>query len=123
MITSIDLVGLKYDVDDATRKYVLNKIGHLDKYLPAHARKSVTAEVRLSEVNRDHGNKNEAEVILNLPDKNITAKDSTTNMMAAIDIVEAKLAAQLRRYKQDHIAHIGKRGIMARFKRSFAREL
>lgn len=123
MITSIDLVGLKYDVDDATRKYVLNKIGHLDKYLPAHARKSVTAEVRLSEVNRDHGNKNEAEVIINLPSKNITAKDSTTNMMAAIDIVEAKLVAQLRRYKQDHIAHIGKRGIMARFKRSFAREL
>ncbi len=123
MITSINLVGLKYDIDDATRRYVKRKIGHLDKYLPSHARKSVTAEVRLREVNRDHGNKHEAEVVLNLPDKNITAKDTTTNMMAAVDIVEAKMVAQLRRYKQEHIAHIGNRGVMARFKRGFAREL
>lgn len=123
MITSIDLVGIKYDVDEATRKYVMRKIGHLDRYLPKHARKSVTVEVRLREVNRDHGNKNEAEVILNVPDKVITAKDSTTNMMAAIDIVEAKILSQLHRYKQERIAHIGNRGVMARFKRSFSREL
>jgi putative sigma-54 modulation protein len=123
MITSIDLVGLKYAIDDNTRKYVMRKIGRLDRYLPAHARKSVTAEIRLRMVNRDHGNKHEAEVILVVPDKTITAKDSTTNMMAAIDIVEAKLLAQLRRYKQERLNHIGNRGLMARFKRSYAREL
>ena len=123
MITSIDLVGLKYTIDDNTQKYVTRKIGRLDRYLPARARKSVTAEVRLREVNRDHGNKHEAEVILRVPDKIITAKDSTTNMMAAIDIVEAKLLAQLRRYKQERVNHIGNRGLRARFKRSYAREL
>lgn len=124
MITSIEITGLnKYLVDDTTKKYVTKKIARLDRYLPRHARASVTAEVKLKEVNRDHGNKYEAEVILNVPDKTITAKDSTLNMLAAIDIVEAKIVTQLRKYKETTIAHVGRRGVMSRFKRSFAREL
>ena len=124
MITSIEITGInKYSVDETTKKYVNKKIGKLDRYLPRHARDSVTAEVKLKEVNRDHGNKYEAEVILQVPNKIITAKDSTVNVLAAIDIVEAKIVAQLRKYKQSSIAHVGRRGVMSRFKRSFAREL
>jgi putative sigma-54 modulation protein len=109
MITSIDISGVKYTVDDNARKYVTRKIGRLDRFLPRHARKSVTADVKLKLVNRDHGNKYEAEVILNVPDHRLTAKDSTVNMFAAIDIVEAKLLAQLRKYKQTTVAYVGKR--------------
>lgn len=123
MITSIDITGIKYDLDETTKKYVNKKIGRLDRYLPRHARNSVTAEVKLREVNRQHGNKYEAEVVLSVPDKIITAKDTTLNMLAAIDIVEAKIVAQLRKYKQTSIAHVGRRGVMGRFKRSYAREL
>ncbi len=124
MITSIEITGLnKYLVDDTTKKYVAKKIARLDRYLPRHARASVSAEVKLKEVNRDHGNKYEAEVLLNVPDKKITAKDSTLNMLAAIDIVEAKIVAQLRKYKQATIGHVGRRSAMSRFKRSYAREL
>jgi putative sigma-54 modulation protein len=57
MIEAITITGVKFTVDETTRKYVVKKIGHLDRYLPRHARKSVTAEVRLQQVNRDHGNK------------------------------------------------------------------
>lgn len=123
MIEAMDIMGVKYELDDTTKKYVTKKIGRLDRYLPKHARKSVTAEVRLKEVNRDHGNKYEAEVILTVPDKVLTAKDSTVNMLAAIDIVEAKLVAQLRKYKQASVPHIGRRGMLDRFKRSYAREI
>lgn len=124
MITSIEITGInKYSLDDTTKKYVMKKIGRLDRYLPRHARASVSAEVKLKEVNRDHGNKYEAEVMLNVPDKKITAKDSTLNMLAAVDIVEAKIVAQLRKYKQATIGHVGRRGTMSRFKRSYAREL
>jgi putative sigma-54 modulation protein len=124
MITAIEITGLsKYPVDDTTKKYVIKKIGRLDRYLPRHARSTVSAEVRLKQVNRDHGNKYEAEVTIIVPDKMITAKDSTLNMLAAIDIVEAKIVAQLRKYKQTTIAHVGRRGVMSRFKRSYAREL
>ena len=104
MIASIDITGIKYNVNARTQKYVMSKVGKLDKYVPAHARKSITADVKLREVNRDYGNKYEAEVILHVPEKTITAKDSTLNMMAAVDIVEAKLIAQLRKYKDSVLA-------------------
>lgn len=123
MITSIEITGIKYELDETTKKYVNKKIGRLDRYLPRHARDSVSAEVRLKEVNREHGNKYEAEVVINVPDKTITAKDTTLNMLAAIDIVEAKIVSQLRKYKQATIGHVGRRGVMGRFKRSYAREL
>ncbi len=123
MIKSIEITGIKYDLDETTKQYVNKKIGRLDRYLPRHARKSVTAEVRLKQVNRDHGNKYEAEIMLTVPDKILTATDSTGNMLAAVDIVEAKIVSQLRKYKQATVAHVGRRGVMSRFKRSYAREL
>ena len=123
MIKPIEITGMKYDLDETTKKYVNKKIGRLDRYLPRHARKSVTAEVKLRQVNRDHGNKYEVEVVLSVPDKMLTATDSTGNMLAAVDIVEAKIVAQLRKYKQVTIAHVGRRGVMSRFKRSYSREL
>ncbi len=122
MIESIKITGIKYDVDDTTRKYVLKKIGRLDRYLPRHARKTATADVRLKQINADHGNKYEAEIILNIPDKRLTVKDSTVNMLAAVDIIEAKLVTQLHKYKEANIPHVGRRGMLSRFKRSYARE-
>lgn len=100
MITAIDITGIKYEVSTKTQKYVLNKLGKLDRYVPTHVRKSMSASVKLRQVNQEHGNKYEAEVIVQVPNKTITAKDSTMNMMAAVDIVEAKLIAQLRKYKE-----------------------
>lgn len=122
MIESLTVTGIKYDVDEKTSKYVTKKIGSLDRYLPRHARKSVKATVKLIQIDEKHGNKYEVEVVMSLPEKTITAKDSTLNMLAAVDIVEAKLATQLRKYKETRIAHVGKQGLMARFKRSFSRE-
>ncbi|RYF29017.1 MAG: ribosome-associated translation inhibitor RaiA [Chloroflexi bacterium] len=122
MINSINITGVKFDLDEATKRYVIKKIGRLDRYLPRHARKSATADVRLKQVNREYGNKYEAEVTLHIPDKTVTAKDSTVNVLAALDIVEAKLATQLHKYKETSVPHIGRRGMLARFKRSYARE-
>jgi putative sigma-54 modulation protein len=122
MIEAIEITGVKFDVDQTTKKYVTKKIGRLDRYLPKHARKSVTADIKLREVNRDHGNKYEAEVILNVPDKTLMAKDSTVNILAAIDIVEAKIVTQLHKYKEEVVPHVGRRGVLSRFKRSYARE-
>jgi len=122
MITSIDITGIKYNVDETTKKYVNKKIGRLDRYLPKHARDSVSAEVKLKEVNRKHGNKYEAEAILRVPDKAITAKDSAVNMFAAVDAVESKILAQLRKYKQAKVLHVGNRSLMSKFKRGFGRE-
>ncbi len=123
MIAQIEITGVgPYSPDDQTKKYIKKKIGGLDRLAPRHARKSMHADVKLAEVNRDKGNKYEVEVILTVPDKRMTAKDSTMNILAAVDIVEAKLATQLRKYKQDTLPHVGKRRLLDRFKRSYARE-
>lgn len=123
MITSIQIKSNSYEIDDITRKYALKRIGRLDRYLPRHARRTASAEVILSQVNHDHGNKYEVEVILNVPGKTITAKDSTINIMAAIDIVEAKIMAQLRTYKSSVQPHLGKNKLLSRFKRTPNKQL
>lgn len=123
MISSINITGLGYDLDETTKKYVMKKIGRLDRYLPRHARKTATVDVKLRQANRAHDNKYEASVVLTLPDRKvITAEDTSMNMLAAIDIVEAKLVGRLRRYKTESVPHIGKRRALSRFKRSYERE-
>ena len=121
MIAHIDISGFKYDIDAPTKRYVMGKIGRLDRYLPRHARKTVRAEVKLKEVNRTNGNKYEAEVILLVPEHTLLAKDSTVNMLAAIDIVEEKLKNQLKKYKSERKNHRGPHGLLRRLKHSFAR--
>lgn len=122
MIENLTITGIKYDLTDTTKKYVEKKIGALDKYLPRHARKSVAADVKIHQIDNPGGNKYEVEVIINVPEKVITAKDSTMNVLAAIDIVESKLTGQLRKYKQANIPHIGFRRVLSKFKRSYERE-
>ena len=108
--------------EEYNKEYVLKKIGSLERLAPRHARKSMHADVKLAEVNRDKGNKYEVEVILTVPDRRLTAKDSTMNVLAAVDIVEAKLNGQLRKYKQANVPHIGFRKVLSKFKRSYERE-
>lgn len=123
MIAQVKITGVgTYTVDEPTKKYIKKKIGSLERLAPRHARKSMHAEVKVAEVNRDKGNKYEVEVNISVPDKELTAKDSTLNVLAAVDIVEAKLAVQLRKYKQETVPHVGRRKLLARFKRSYARE-
>ncbi len=124
MITNIEITGVgNFSPDDRLKKYIRKKIGSLDRLAPRHARKTMRADVKIEEVNRENGNKYEVGVVLQVPNKTLTAKDTTLNAMAATDIVEAKLAAQLRKYHTNNIPHMGNRRLLSRFKRSFAREM
>lgn len=123
MISSVKVAGINYEVDEPTKKYITKRIGHLDRYLPRHARKTAVAVVTIQEVNHDHGNKYEAEINLDIPGKLLNAKDSTVNVFAAVDIVEAKIKAQISEYKYSHVPHIGRHRLLSRFKKSFQREL
>ena len=100
MITSINVIGISYEVNERTEKYAKKHIGRLDRYLPKGTKKDARAEIKLAQVNHDHGNKYEVKITISLINKTFTASDSTGNIMAAIDIVEAKLAEQMREYKK-----------------------
>ena len=123
MIKDITITGVKYELNATTKKYVERKIGSLGQYLPRHARKSASADVKIRQIDNPGGNKYEVEVIINVPDKKIVAKDSTMNVLAAVDIVEARLNGQVRKYKDDVLAHVGgSRWVLAKLKQTFGRK-
>jgi putative sigma-54 modulation protein len=117
MMSRIEITGVRYTPDELTKRYVRKKIGSLDRYVSRHARKTLSAEVKLKEVNRAHGNKYECDVIVQLPETTLAAKDSTLNMLAAVDIVEEKLKNQLKRYHDEHTDHRGRHNFLGRLKR------
>lgn len=114
MLQHIDITGIHYEVDDITKKYIMKKIGRLDRFVSRHGRKSVKAEVVIRQVNRPNGNKYECEVNFVVPGKVLNATDSTMNALAAVDIVEAKLSEQLRKYKDANAPQKGWRARLAR---------
>lgn len=101
MISNIDISGVHYDVTDDLKKYVTKKVGRLDRFVPRHARKTMHAKVILTEL-KTKSDRNQCEIIIQLPEQQITAKESTINMFAAIDIVETKIKNQLAKYKANH---------------------
>jgi putative sigma-54 modulation protein len=117
MSIKIEKAGKDYHIDKTTDKYIEKRIGRLERFLPNHARKAAAAIVTIRQVNKPHGNKYSVEVVLNVPHKTITAHDESSNVLAAIDIVEVKLASQISRYKAEAKPHIGKHGLLARVKR------
>ena len=112
MINKIDISGSNYKIEDNFKKYATKKIGKLDRYLPRGSKKDVVAKVVVTEVNRDHGNKYEKSVAMEIPGgKVISAKDECSNLFAGVDIVEAKLTGQIRRYKLEQTPHKSRRGL------------
>lgn len=102
MMQRIAIDGIHTDISDDLEKYIIKKIGKLDQYMSRHARQSAHAEVKLKEAKVKAKKACTCEVILHLPHDLITTKETTGNMFAAVDIVEAKLKNQLKKYKEKH---------------------
>ena len=101
MIDHVDITGIRYEVTEDLKKYITKKASKLDKFAPRHARKMMHVDVKLTEL-KTKSDRNQCEFIVHLPDQQITAKESTINMFAAIDIVETKIKNQLKKYKDLH---------------------
>jgi ribosomal subunit interface protein len=121
MIKSIQLSGVHSQITDDEKKYVRRKVGGLEKYVPKNARQSVAAEVKLKQKKAKDKQTYECEVILNLPKATLAAHEKATTALAAIDLVEANLRNQLKKYKDKHGSSRFHRHIIARFKRKSLR--
>lgn len=96
----IILKSVHTNIDEDLNKYVAKKIGKLDKYIPKKVRSSAHAEVYLKEFKIKNKKQCTCEVIMHLPREEFVTKETTMNIFAAVDIVEAKLKNQLRKYKE-----------------------
>ena len=72
--------------------------------MPRHARDTAAATVMLQDdPSGREDNRFVCEVLLTLPGETLMSKEGTLNIYAAVDIVEAKLKAQMRTYKAKHV--------------------
>lgn len=120
MIQKIDISGSNYKIEESFKKYATKKIAKLDRYLPHGHKKDVVAKIVVTEVNREKGNKFEISCAMEIPGgKVISSKDECSNLYAGIDIVEAKLAGQIRRFKLEQTPHLKKekRGFKGLFRK------
>jgi ribosomal subunit interface protein len=118
MIAKIEKSGIEYALNETIATYIDTKLGRLDRFAPKHARQTMHAEVKLRKFSNDAASYN-CEAIMHVPGQQLTAQASATSMNAAVDAVEAKLKAQLGKYKDAHIysRHTHPRGIFKIFSR------
>lgn len=118
MIDKIEISGNKYKIEESFKKYAEKRIGKLDRYLPRGSKKDVIAKIVVTEVDRSHGSKYEISAAMEIPGgKVIAAKDESSNVFAGVDIIEAKLMGQIRRYKLETTPHLRKNKLKFLFKR------
>ncbi|MFA6609164.1 MAG: ribosome-associated translation inhibitor RaiA [Candidatus Paceibacterota bacterium] len=120
MIQKLEINGVHTVLTDDLKKYITKKIGKLDRYMPRHARESAHAEVFVKEIIIKAKKENVCEVVLHLPGTNLMTKEATINMFAAVDIVEAKLKNQLKKYKETHSSLRIHRRVLLKLRRSEA---
>jgi ribosomal subunit interface protein len=98
----IEVVGVKYEVGERVRRYATKRMGKLRKFLPRKVRKEARASLKIEQVNRAHGNKYELMVEVRAPGlKQFIAKDEAANVFAGVDVIEEKLAEQMRKAKKE----------------------
>ncbi|MBQ7202352.1 ribosome-associated translation inhibitor RaiA [Candidatus Saccharibacteria bacterium] len=114
MIEKIEVTGNNgYKVEEGFRKYVEKRIGKLDRYLPRGSKKDVVTKVIVTEIGgKNRSEKYEISVAMDIPGgKVVAAKDECSNVFAGVDLVEAKLTGQIRRYKLEVQPHRQKRSL------------
>ncbi len=120
MIQKLEIDGVHMTVGDDLKKHVAKKLGHLDRYIPKHARGSAHFEVKLKEGKSKGKSERTCEVIVHLPQDVLTVSETTTNIYASVDIVEEKLKTILHKYKELHASPKLHRRLLARLRQQEA---
>lgn len=109
MIKKVEISGIHTVVTKDLEKYITGKIKTLERYIPRGARTAAHVEVMLKESKTRDKKTCTCEIIVHVPGENLAATESTVNMYAAVDIVQAKLKSQLQKYKAHHSVQTGGR--------------
>ena len=96
----IEIAGVHLELDDDLKKYVNKKMDKLERYIPRRARDSAHTVVKLKESHAKNKRQFTCEIILSLPNEQITVVESTLNMFAAVDIAEETMKNRLKKYKE-----------------------
>lgn len=99
----LQTTGRHYDLDPKILKYVDDKLGKLDRYLPRRVRDGLAGRVVLElDESLTQDQRCICEVHFEVKGEQLQAREATLNMYAAIDICEQKLKSQVLTYKSKH---------------------
>lgn len=93
---------IRYQPDERIEDYIKLKIGKLDRFMPRYARRNAHADVKLKGGPGRGKKLYSCEVIIHIPSETITTSQAAESMNAAVDMTEAKLKNQLKKYKEKH---------------------
>lgn len=109
------ITGRNYEPDEKVRDYIEDKLGGLEKYLPKHTRDTANLTVVLLD---DTSARNDTRYVcdanLSIQGGQMHAQEGAINIYASIDIVEAKLKAQILKYKDMHTTEPRREKMMTR---------
>ena len=99
---ALQIATRKFDLDDDLQGYVERKLAKLDRYFPRHHQPTALKV----EISRDESvapdKRYHISVQLTAPQHQMHAETATMNPHSAVDIIEAKLKDQIRKYKDKH---------------------
>ncbi len=102
MIEKLEISGVHTKLDKKAEDYAQRKIGNLDKFVARRHRPGLHAEIKLIGGKIKARQTYTCEVVLYLPHQELVVKEPGENFLAAIDLAEAKLKLQLKKYKDKH---------------------
>ena len=112
MIEKIEITGSNYEVEETLRKYIEKRFGKMDRYLPKGSKKDVVIKTVVTELAKGKADRYEISVAMEIPGgKVIAARDECSNIFAGVDLIEAKIVGQIRRYKLEVQPHRQKRSL------------
>lgn len=92
----------KLEVDQELTEYIERKLARLDKYFPrTHQPIAMRVELHRDEAAQPD-KRYHASVQIEVDGPDMSAETATMNPHSAVDIVEAKLKEQIRKYKDKH---------------------
>lgn len=99
----VDITARNMEVSAKLRDYATAKLTGLEKYLPRKSREGIIANVVLGlDPNGREDNQYVCEAVMYVKGTKMVAKEASINIYASVDIVEAKLRAQVAKYKEKH---------------------
>lgn len=117
MVQKLELVGVHVRIDARLRRYVVGKLGGLDKFMPRYGRDSAHLTVRLKEEKKNGRVRAVCEATLHLPRQAINLVASGANARMAVSGAAAKLRQRVKKYKDESPSGKKHRHIFGRLKR------
>ncbi|HSX02081.1 MAG TPA: ribosome-associated translation inhibitor RaiA [Candidatus Saccharimonadia bacterium] len=100
----LNIATRNFEADTKLKDYIEEKIGSLDKFLPRSVRGLAEGKIVLeTDPNGREDNRLVCEAILTIGGTTLVCREGAINMYASVDIVVAKLKAQICTYKEKHV--------------------